>query len=193
MFRERMTRVAIVPTFCIAIGVPISASAQTLPRAPSPSVVDADDAIRSPNGAFVIDTIEQARAQQALARLAISEASASDTRNLALQAQELWMSVDKRLREIAQALGIPTAVERDATERVELYRLQHLREADFDSAYARLVTRSCDALLERMHRLDPQIDSRLLFFVDDMLPRFGQLQMGMRNRYAYHSAQPLVL
>jgi predicted outer membrane protein len=155
--------------------------------------VDADDAIRSPNGAFVIDTIEQARAQQALARLAISEASASDTRNLALQVQELWMSVDKRLREIAQALGIPTAVERDATERVELYRLQHLKEEDFDSAYARLVTQSCDALLERMDRLDPQIDSRLLFFVDDMLPRFGQLQMGMRNRYAYHSAQPLVL
>ncbi len=193
MFRERMTRVAIVPSFCIAIGVPISASAQTLPPAPSPSVVDADDAIRSPNGAFVIDTIEQARAQQALARLAISEASASDTRNLALQVQELWMSVDKRLREIAQALGIPTAVERDATERVELYRLQHLKEEDFDSAYARLVTQSCDALLERMDRLDPQIDSRLLFFVDDMLPRFGQLQMGMRNRYAYHSAQPLVL
>jgi len=155
--------------------------------------VDADGAIRSANGAFVIDTIEQARAQQALARLAISEAGTSDTRKLALQSQELWMSVDKRLREIAWALGIPTAVERDGTERVELYRLQHVKEENFDSAYARLVTRSCDALLERMDRLDPEIDSRLLFFVDGMLPQLGRLQTGIRNRYAYHSAQSLDL
>jgi hypothetical protein len=155
--------------------------------------VNVNDAIRSPNGAFVLDTIEQARTQRALALLAISEASASDTRNLALQAGDLWTNVDNRLHEIAQALGIPTAVERDAEERVELYRLQHIKERDFDSAYARLVKRGCDALLERMDRLDPQIDSRLLFFVDDMLPKFGQLQMGIKNRYAYQPAQPPVL
>ena len=173
--------------------MPVSGSAQTRLPASLPSVENADDTARSPNGAFLFDTIEQARTQRALARLAISETSASDTRSLALQVQELWTSVDNRLHDIAQALDIPKPVERGAKERAELYRLQHIKAQDFDSAYARLVTRSCDALLERMNRLDPRINSRLVFFVDDMLPRFGQLQMGMRSPYAYHPAQPLGL
>jgi hypothetical protein len=184
MFPELFARAIIVPLVLFAIGAPLNASAHTRIPAPSPSVANVDDATRSPNGVFVIDTIEQARTQLALAQLAISETSASNTRNLAFQAQELWTSVDDRLRKIAQALGIPTKVEQDAKERVELYRLQHMKEADLDSAYVRLVTRSCNDLMERMDRLDPQIDSRLLFFVDDMLPRFGQFQMGLRNRYA---------
>jgi hypothetical protein len=182
MFSGLTTRVVIVPIFLVAFVVPVSVSAQTRRPAP-PLVVNIDEVLLSPNGAFVLDTIEQARTQVALAQLALSDASASDTRILALQAGELWSAVDARLHKLAQALGIPIAVERGTDERVELNRLEHVKEPDFDSAYARLVTRSCDALLERMSRMDPQVDSRVLFFVDDMLPRFGRLQIGIRNRH----------
>ena len=184
MFTERIARLVVVPTFVVAIGVPIGASAQTSQPVPAAPLVNAQDLIRSPDGVFVLHTIEQARTQLALARLAMSESSASDTRNLALQAQELWTSVDERLHDIAHALGLPTPVEQDAKEHANLYRLQRIKAQDFDSAYERVVARSCEALLQRMDRMDPQINAQLLFFVDDMLPRFGQLQMGIRNRYA---------
>jgi predicted outer membrane protein len=193
MSTERMARVLIVPMFLVALGVPVSATAQTRLPVPSAPLVNAQDLIRSPDGAFVLHTIEQARTQLALARLAISESSASDTRNFALQAQELWTSVDNRLHDIAHALGIPTPVEQDAKERAKLYRLQSIKAQDFDSAYERVVARGCEALLQRMDQIDPQVNLQLLFFVDDMLPRFGQLQMGIRNRYAYHSVQLPVL
>jgi predicted outer membrane protein len=193
MSTERMARVLIVPMFLVALGVPVSAAAQTRLPVPSAPLVNAQDLIRSPDGAFVLHTIEQARTQLALARLAISESSASDTRNFALQAQELWTSVDNRLHDIAHALGIPTPVEQDAKERAKLYRLQSIKAQDFDSAYERVVARGCEALLQRMDQIDPQVNLQLLFFVDDMLPRFGQLQMGIRNRYAYHSVQLPVL
>jgi hypothetical protein len=193
MFIERMARSMIVPIVLVAIGVPVSASAQTRLPVPSAPLVNAQDLIRSPDGAFVIHTIEQARMQLVLARLALSESSASDTRNLALQSQELWTSVDNRLHDIAHALGILTPVEQDGRERAKLYRLQSIKAQDFDSAYERVVARGCEALLQRMDRMDPQVNSRILFFVDDMLPRFGQLQMGIRNRYAYHSAHLQVL
>lgn len=157
MFSELIARSMIVPSFLVAIGVPVSASAQTLPRVP---IVNAQNLIKSPDGAFVLHTIEQARIQLALARLAISETSTSDTRDLALQARELWTSVDDRLLEIANELGIPTPAEQDARERAKLYRLQKIKAQGFDSAYERVVARGCEALLQRMGRMDPQVNSQ---------------------------------
>lgn len=126
MFIERMARSMIVPIVLVAIAVPASANAQTRLPAPSAPVVNAQDLIRSPDCDFVIHTVEQARMQLVLARLALSERSASDTRNLALQSQDLWTSVDNQLHDIAHALGIPTPVEQDARERAKLYRLQNI-------------------------------------------------------------------
>jgi hypothetical protein len=129
----------IVPILLAVIGVPDIASAQSRIPVASASIVNAQNLTRSPDGVFVLQTIEQARTQLALARLAISESSASDTRNLALQAQELWASVDNRLHDIARALGIPTPIEQDAKERANLYRLQSIKARHFDSAYERVV------------------------------------------------------
>lgn len=178
---ERMLPALIAEMFLIWIGLPASASARSRPPAPAPLLVNVAGAMQSPDGAFVISTIAQARTQLALARLAMSESGPSDTRSLALQAQELWMNVDVRLRDIAQALGIPTPAEQDARERAELDRLEHVKARDFASAYARLVARDCNAILERMNRMDPRINSHILFFVDDMLPRFTRLDMGSKN------------
>ncbi len=193
MFTWQMTRAVIVPIYFVAMGGLTGATAQARLPPPTLAARKAADVIRSPNGAFIVATVQQARTQLDLARLALAKTSARDTRNLALQAQDLWQNVDRRLRDIAQALGIPMPAQRDASASDELSRLQNAKASDFDLIYARLVTRSCDALLERMDRMDPRINSRLLFFVDEMLPRFGQLQMGMRERYAYEQADPIFL
>lgn len=162
--KERMATVAIVVLFLAATGTPVRVSALTRATTQSASPIDFQDPMRSPDGLFVIRTLEQAKVQLALARLALFENRSNDTRDVALKAEELWTSVEDRLTDIAELLGMRTPVELDDAGRATLYRLQRLNAQDFGTAYERIVVRNCTVALQRMERMDPRVDSHVPFF-----------------------------
>jgi predicted outer membrane protein len=181
MMKECTTTVAIVAILLCAIGMPARASALTPATTRSVSPVDAQGTVGSADAVFVVNTLEQARVQLALARLALEASSASNTRYLASRAQELWANVDSQLSDIANVLGLRTSAELDPSGRATLNRLRRLTAQAFGAAYQKVVEQHCEALLQRLERMDPQVNPRILFFVDDMLPRVGHIQLELHD------------
>jgi hypothetical protein len=188
MMKEHVATIAIVAIVLAATGTPVRVSALTRAATQSASPIDFQDPMRSPDGLFVVRTLEQAKVQLALARLALFENRSNDTRDVALKAEELWTSVEDRLTDIAELLGMRTPVELDDAGRATLYRLQRLNARDFGATYERIVARNCRVALQRMERMDPRVDSHVLFFVDDMLPRFEKMQQDVHDPSASLSA-----